>query len=62
MAAVVREFLDFSFEGAQMLRSGSSGKVIYVNPEKGIVVAVASYCKPTVLECENITESIPFLC
>lgn len=29
---------------------GNSGNVIYVNPEKEIVVAVESYFKPTVFE------------
>ena len=29
---------------------GNSGNVIYVNPEKEIVVAVASYFKPTVFD------------
>ncbi len=29
---------------------GNSGNVIYVNPEKDIVVAVASYFKPTVFD------------
>jgi len=29
---------------------GNSGNVIYVNPEKNIVVAVASYFKPTVFD------------
>ena len=29
---------------------GNSGNVIYVNPEKGVVVAVASYFKPTVFD------------
>ena len=29
---------------------GNSGNVIYINPEKNVVVAVASYFKPTVLD------------
>ena len=29
---------------------GNSGNVIYINPEKNIVVAVASYFKPTVFD------------
>ena len=29
---------------------GNSGNVIYVNPEKDVVVAVASYFKPTVFD------------
>ena len=29
---------------------GNSGNVIYINPEKDIVVAVASYFKPTVFD------------
>ena len=29
---------------------GNSGNVIYVNPEKDIVVAVASYFKPTIFD------------
>ena len=43
---------------------GNSGNVIYVNPEKDIVVAVSSYFKPTVFDrVELIQEYIePFLC
>ena len=29
---------------------GNSGNVIYVNPEKNLVVAVASYFKPTIFD------------
>ena len=29
---------------------GNSGNVIYVNPEKNIVIAVASYFKPSILD------------
>ena len=29
---------------------GNSGNVIYVNPEKGIVIAVSSYFKPTIFD------------
>ena len=29
---------------------GNSGNVIYVNPEKDVVIAVASYFKPTVFD------------
>ena len=29
---------------------GNSGNVIYINPEKKIVVAVASYFKPTIFD------------
>ena len=29
---------------------GNSGNVIYINPEKNIVVSVASYFKPTVFD------------
>lgn len=43
---------------------GNSGNVIYVNPEKNIVVAVASYFKPTVFDrVDFIQEYIePFIC
>ena len=43
---------------------GNSGNVIYVNPEKNIVVAVASYFKPTVFDrVDFIREYIePFIC
>ena len=29
---------------------GNSGNVIYINPEKDIVIAVSSYFKPTVFD------------
>ena len=29
---------------------GNSGNVIYINPEKNIVIAVSSYFKPTVMD------------
>ena len=29
---------------------GNSGNVIYINPEKNIVISVASYFKPTVFD------------
>ena len=43
---------------------GNSGNVIYVNPEKNIVVAVASYFKPTIFDrVDFIQEYIePFIC
>ena len=43
---------------------GNSGNVIYINPEKSIVVAVASYFKPTVMDRVGfIKEHIePFVC
>lgn len=43
---------------------GNSGNVIYVNPEKDTVVAVASYFKPTVFDRVNfIREYIErFIC
>lgn len=43
---------------------GNSGNVIYVNPEKALVVAVASYFKPTVFDrVDFIQEHIePFAC
>lgn len=43
---------------------GNSGNVIYVNPEKDIVIAVASYFKPTVFDrVDFIREYIePFIC
>ena len=43
---------------------GNSGNVIYVNPEKNIVVAVASYFKPTVFDrVDFIREYMePFIC
>ena len=43
---------------------GNSGNVIYINPEKDIVVAVASYFKPTVFDrVYFIQEYIePFIC
>ena len=43
---------------------GNSGNVIYVNPEKNTVVAVASYFKPTVFDrVDLIRKSIePFIC
>ena len=37
---------------------GNSGNVIYVNPEKNIVVAVASYFKPTVFDRIDFIEDI----
>ena len=43
---------------------GNSGNVIYVNPDKSVVVAVASYFKPTVFDrVDFIREYIePFIC
>ena len=43
---------------------GNSGNVIYVNPEKNIVIAVSSYFKPTVFDrIDFIQEYIePFIC
>ena len=43
---------------------GNSGNVIYINPEKNIVVAVASYFKPTVFDrVDFIREYMePFIC
>ena len=43
---------------------GNSGNVIYVNPEKNLVVAVASYFKPTIFDrVDFIREYIePFAC
>ena len=43
---------------------GNSGNVIYINPGKDIVVAVASYFKPTVFDrVDFIQEYIePFIC
>ena len=43
---------------------GNSGNVIYINPEKNIVIAVSSYFKPTILDrIDFIQEYIePFLC
>ena len=43
---------------------GNSGNVIYVNPEKNIIVAVASYFKPIVFDrVDFIQEYIePFIC
>ena len=43
---------------------GNSGNVIYVNPEKNLVVAVASYFKPTIFDrIDFIREYIePFAC
>ena len=43
---------------------GNSGNVIYINPEKKLVVAVASYFKPTVFDrVDFIQEHIePFIC
>lgn len=42
---------------------GNSGNVIYVNPEKDIVVAVSSYFKPTVFDRVDFIEEtvLPFL-
>ncbi len=43
---------------------GNSGNVIYINPDKNIVIAVASYFKPTVMDrVDFIREYIePFVC
>ena len=43
---------------------GNSGNVIYINPEKNIVIAVSSYFKPTVFDrVDFIREYIePFIC
>ena len=43
---------------------GNSGNVIYINPEKNIVIAISSYFKPTVMDRVNfIKEYIePFVC
>jgi len=37
---------------------GNSGNVIYVNPEKNTVVAVASYFKPTVFDRVDFIEDV----
>ena len=37
---------------------GNSGNVIYVNPEKNMVVAVASYFKPTVFDRVDFIEEV----
>ena len=41
---------------------GNSGNVIYVNPEKNVVVAVASYFKPTIFDRVDFIENevLPF--
>ena len=43
---------------------GNSGNVIYINPEKDIVVAVASYFKPTVFDRVDFIQDYiePFIC
>ena len=41
---------------------GNSGNVIYVNPEKEIVVAVSSYFKPTVFDRVDFIEDILLPC
>lgn len=43
---------------------GNSGNVIYINPEKNVVIAVSSYFKPTVFDRidfieETILASLP---
>lgn len=42
---------------------GNSGNVIYINPEKNIVVAVASYFKPTIFDRVDFIQEIiePFI-
>ncbi|MCR5340802.1 MAG: hypothetical protein K6E60_05580 [Saccharofermentans sp.] len=37
---------------------GNSGNVIYVNPEKNTVIAVASYFKPTVFDRVYFIEEV----
>lgn len=39
---------------------GNSGNVIYVNPEKEIVVAVSSYFKPTVFDRVDLSRILFF--
>ena len=43
---------------------GNSGNVIYINPEKNLVVAVSSYFKPTVLDRVDFIQQYvePFIC
>ena len=41
---------------------GNSGNVIYVDPEKGIVVAVSSYFRPTVFDRVDFIEDILLPC
>lgn len=43
---------------------GNSGNVIYINPEKNIVVSVASYFKPTVFDRVDFIQNYiePFVC
>ena len=43
---------------------GNSGNVIYINPEKNIVVSVASYFKPTVFDRVDFIQNYiePFIC
>ena len=43
---------------------GNSGNVIYINPEKDLVVAVASYFKPTVFDRIDFIQKYiePFVC
>ena len=41
---------------------GNSGNVIYVNPEKDIVVAVSSYFKPTVFDRVDFIEDTLLPC
>jgi len=43
---------------------GNSGNVIYINPEKNLVIAVSSYFKPTVFDrVDFIQEYVePFVC
>ena len=35
---------------------GNSGNVIYINPEQNVVVAVASYFKPTIFDRVDFIE------
>lgn len=43
---------------------GNSGNVIYINPEKNVVISVASYFKPTVLDRVDFIQKYvePFIC
>ena len=37
---------------------GNSGNIIYVDPDRNVVVAVSSYFKPTVLDRVELIEAI----
>ena len=41
---------------------GNSGNVIYVNPEKNIVIAISSFFKPTVFDRVDFIEEILLPC